>query len=448
MSSREKAWLLIAMLALISPAEITAPADAGNQPKKQQTAPAKSSQLDLQIRNAYGLYTQQKYAESADAFEAIIRTSPANAKVYYFAVLANRACGRTSRAKQLASHIAAHYSATTECAYCKTMYPDLSTSNAAQAQDAELPESVKAALPPAMQAMLQTPAGRAAVKEAMAKDPKNFETVRQAEKQGLITQKTIKAASVALTPKPVFGEKTGTTRPFTAADIARDGAAGIDQSRFPNCWFEASMSALAELPRGQALMANMIRYGEKGSYVVRFPGDGKEYVVTQDFLEETGIHDKALWASIIECAQVQKFPGNAGAEGAQADQSRLEVGLQCITGCKAEVIAPSTCSEQELSRFIGGAVSSKNPIVAGTYWAGVIGSLPSLVVPQHAYTVIGFDATKNMILIRNPHGANARRFASKTDPGHLEFEQLDDGVFKMSIPLFQKYFHSIARSFI
>jgi hypothetical protein len=53
-----------------------------------------------------------------------------------------------------------------------------------------------------------------------------------------------------------------------------------------------------------------------------------------------------------------------------------------------------------------------------------------------------------MILIRNPHGANSQRFASTTDPGHLEFEQLDDGVFKMSIPLFQKYFHSIARSFI
>lgn len=447
MSTRSQNCLSILILGLSIQFSCGSAAQAINPPRNSAVAkPGTSSQTEVDIRNAYGLYTQQKYAASADAFESIIKKSPPNAKLYYFAVLANRAANRNSRAKQLAGYVIGHFGGSTESNYCKTMFPDVA--GGAQAKEPDLPESVRAALPPAMQAMLQTPEGRAAVREAMAKDPKNFETVRQAEKQGLINQRTIKAAKLAMTPKPVFGEKTGTTRPFTAADIARDGAAGIDQSRFPNCWFEASMSALAELPRGQALMANMIRYGEKGSYVVRFPGDGNEYVVTQDFLDETGIHDKALWASIIECAQVQKFPGNAGAEGAQADQSRLEVGLQCITGCKAEVISPSTCSQQELSRFIGGAVSSKNPIVAGTYWAGVIGSLPELVVPQHAYTIIGFDAAKSMVMIRNPHGANSQRFASTTDPGHLEFEQLNDGVFKMSIPLFQKYFHSIARSFI
>ena len=37
--------------------------------------------------------------------------------------------------------------------------------------------------------------------------------------------------------------------PFTAADIARDGAGAIDQSDYPNCWFEASMSSLASLPQ-------------------------------------------------------------------------------------------------------------------------------------------------------------------------------------------------------
>lgn len=433
--------MCICLLSLLAQTSSLSQAEAMN-PQKKTTASA-SKQTDPAVSQAYALYTQKNYRASADAFDAALSTARTTASLYYYAVLANKACGRTIRAKQLTEYIVAHFPGTTECGYCKSMFPGVGA-----APEPELPESVKAALPPALQAMLLTPEGRAAVREAMAKDPKNFETVRKAEKQGLITQKTIKAAQIAFTPKPVFGEKTGVTRPFTAADIARDGAAGIDQSRFPNCWFEASMSALAELPRGQALMANMIRYGEKGSYVVRFPGDGKEYSVTQEFLDDTGIHDKALWASIIECAQVQKFPDNAGAEGAQADQSRLEVGLQCITGCKAEVISPSTCSVQELSKFIGGAISSKNPIVAGTYWAGVIGSLPSLVVPQHAYTVIGFDASKDMITIRNPHGANSQRFASTTDPGHLEFEQLDDGVFKMSIPLFQKYFHSIARSFI
>ncbi|CAN5597117.1 hypothetical protein BH10CYA1_BH10CYA1_10910 [soil metagenome] len=437
-----KTSLSIALVSLVWFGISPISADAANPQQK----PAAPSPADLAMGAAYRLYSQQKFAASADAFEAIIRTATPTAQLYYYAALANRASGRNNRAKQLCEYVVAHFPTTQESTYSKSMFPTAAAGG--QAQDAELPESVKNALPPEMQAMLQTPAGKAAVRDAMAKDPKNVATVRQAEKQGLIPQSTIKETRVALTPKPVFGAKTGATRPFTAADIAKDGAGGIDQSRFPNCWFECSMAALADLPRGQALMASMIRYGDKGSYVVRFPGDGKEYIVSQEYLQDTGIHDKALWSSIIECAQVQKFPGNAGAEGSDASQSRLEVGLQCITGCKAEVIMPSTCSPQELSTFIGGAVSSKNPIVAGTFWAGVLGTYPDLVVPQHAYTVIGFDASKNMVLVRNPHGANSRRFASSTDPNHQEFQQLDDGVFKMSIPLFQKYFHSIARSFI
>ncbi len=408
-----------------------------------KAAPA-ATQSAIDMRNAWSLYGQQKFAASADAFEAIIRTSAPSARLYYFAVLANRGCGRNARAKQLSDYVTAHFPTTQESAFCQKLFP----TSTARSQEPELPESVKNALPPAMQAMLQTAEGRQAIREAMAKDPKSFETVKAAEKQGLLTKTTIASARRVLTPKQEFGAKTRTGRPFTAEDIARDGAGGIDQSRFPNCWFEASMSALAELPRGQQLMASMIRYGEPGSYVVRFPGDGKEYVVSESFMEQNGIHDKALWASIIECAQVQKFPNNQGAEGTDANQSRLEVGLGCITGCKAEVIMPSTSSPQELSTFIGGAVSSHNPIVAGTFWAGQIGGLPSLVVPQHAYTVIGFEASKSMVVIRNPHGANAQQFALSSDPTHQDFEQMSDGVFKMSIPLFQKYFHSIARSFI
>ncbi len=437
-----KVTLSIALVGLFWSSISQISANAANPAKNS----APRAQTDIAIRAAYGLYSQQKFAASADAFDAIIRIAAPTAQLYYYAALANRGCGRNSRAKQLCDFVVVHFPATQESAYSKSMFS--TTASGTQARDEELPDSVKNALTPEMQAMLQTPAGKAAIRDAMAKQAGNLAVVREAEKQGKLPQTVVKEARMSLTPKPVFGAKTGASRPFTAADIATLGANGIDQSRFPNCWFEASMAALAELPRGQALMASMIRYGDKGAYVVRFPGDGKEYVVSQEFLEETGIHDKALWASILECAQVQKFPQNAGAEGAESNQSRLEVGLQCITGCKAEVIMPSTCSPQELSTFIGGAVSSKNPIVAGTFSPATIGGLPELVFPLHAYTVIGFDASKNMVTIRNPHGANSRRFASTTDPNHQEFEQLGDGVFKMNIPLFQKYFHSIARSFI
>jgi hypothetical protein len=78
----------------------------------------------------------------------------------------------------------------------------------------------------------------------------------------------------------------------------------------------------------------------------------------------------------------------------------------------------------------------------------MLGTLPDLVVGQHAYTVVGFDPAKALITIRNPHGQHARRFSLDSDPQHQQFEQLNDGVFKISLPLFQEYFHQIARSFI
>ncbi len=182
--------------------------------------------------------------------------------------------------------------------------------------------------------------------------------------------------------------------------------------------------------------------------MVRFPNDGKEYKITDADMAATGIHDKALWASILECAEVKKFPNNAGAEGAGNDQSRLEVGLESITGAKAEILTPSEASVQELSSFIGGAVKSQNPIVCSTYGASTLSSLPEIVVPQHAYTITGFEPDKELVIMRNPHGVNSERFELEKDPQHLKFEQLNEGAFKISVPLFQKYFYQVCRSFI
>lgn len=417
-----------------------------------KSSPTIPSAADLALKNAWGLYTQQKFGPSADAFEAIIRTASPSARLYYYASLANRAANRKSRAKQFCQYISSNFPTSVEASYAQKLFPDLIASKKSVSEseietDDELPESIKDSLPKEMQEMLKTPEGAEAVKKALAAQGKNVAIVKSAEKQGVLTKsRTVFAANAAMAAGGIH--RSSSERPFTAADIARDGAGGIDQSRYPNCWFEASMSALAELPRGQVAMANMIRYGDKGSYVVRFPGDGNEYVVTPEFIQESGIRDKALWATLIECAQIKKFPDNRGAGGADGDQSRLEVGLGCITGAKAEIIYPGSVSAQDLSSFIGGAVSSKNPIVCGTFDEGTLSSLPHLVVGQHAYTVTGFNPSTQMISIRNPHGKNSRRFSLASDPTHQQFEQLEDGMFKMNISLFQKYFYSIARSFI
>ncbi len=372
------------------------------------------------LRSAWALYNQHKLAASADAFETLIRTSAPNARLYYYAALACRGNNRNARAKQLCQYLIANFPTTTEADYAQKMYPGSGTaSNTAGASDT-LPESLRGKN---IQELMKTEEGRKAVQDAIAK-------------------KEAAAASAAAKISPMMAKSKGGRsgeRVFSTADIAKDGAGGIDQMYYPNCWFESSMSALAMLPRGQKLMAEMIRYGAKeGTFVVRFPGDGKEYTITEEKLEKTGVHDKALWATLIECAQTYKFPDDNGGQ--------LHEGLGYLTGRPAEYISPGSASDQELSLFIDGAVKSQNPIVCGSqdYTSG----LPHLVVTGHAYTIVGFDAAKGMIKIRNPHGANSERFTLKNDPNHQKFEQLDDGLFKIHVSLFKQYFDQVARSFI
>jgi len=368
------------------------------------------------LRSAWALYTQQKYRESSDAFEQLISSSTPSARLYYYAALANRACNRTARAKQLCQYISTTFASSAEAAFAQRLYQSATpqTASAGAGESDEVPESLKGLT---AEQLLQSEEGRAYIKAK--------------------TERQLASAKVS----PMLGKSKGGRqgeRVFTAADIAREGANGVDQMYYPNCWFESTMSTLASLPRGQKLMADMVRYGPKeGTYVVRFPGDGNEYNITEKLLEEKGIHNKALWATLIECGQVLKFPHDNG--------NLLSEGLACLTGQKAHSLDPEDASEQELSSFIDGAVKSQNPIICATH-NYIPSGLPYIVETNHAYTIVGFEPSTGMIKIRNPHGANARRFTLKNDPRHEKFEQMDDGVFRIHMSMFKKYFDEVARA--
>jgi hypothetical protein len=397
------------------------------QPVSQQEAKA-----------AMDLYSQHKYAAAAASFEGLVRRAP-NATYCYYAALAHRASGKELRARQLFEFIIKSYPSSQEATYAKQVIgtPAAAASNTKpEASSEELPESVRGLLSPEMQKALETPEGKRAVADVMKQNKANLATIRQAEEKGVF-----KPTKVAIAvPKKANAAPPTPNRsitPFTAADIAKFGSNAIDQMYYPNCWFESSMAAFADLPRGQRLLAGMIK-GGPDAFVVRFPGDGNEYIVTLQELEEKGIHDSGLWASLLEAAQTQKFPEDNG--------NLLEVGLATLAGCKPEVLDDiPNCTPQQISSFVGGAVTSKNPIVASSWRYRYPGML---VEPTHAYTVIGFDPAHNMITIRNPHGKNGRRFSLESDPHHEDFQQLDNGVFKMSIRTFQKNFTRLVRAFI
>lgn len=426
------------------------------------------------INSAWAFYQQKRFVESVDAFESLIKGQRPAARLYYHATLANIAAKRKARARQLATYIVNHFTSSTEASYSIRLFPELKAvveakkaaqkaaqkaktakaetkkepeSSEEELNVANLPEDFWRSLPAHVRRHLKTPAGKETLKGAL----RDYNKRQNAKKGKVATITGVKSKKKSSKKKREFkveGDFRIGQPVFSAEDIAKDGAGGIDQSVNPNCWFEASMAALAELPRGRRLLASMIRYGGPDTYVVRFPRDGVEYKISEAEMSRRGIKDKSLWASLIECAQVMKFPNNRGAEGESGQESRLSVGLGCITGCKAQLMHPRAASQQELSSFIGGAVSSKNPIVCGTWPSSYFSGHPLLVVPTHAYTIIGFDAASKMITIRNPHGKHSRRFYTGRSSGPKKFVSGEDGVFKMHLSLFPIYFSQVCRSFI
>lgn len=466
-SERREAASLAAAVMLIMGVSDTSIAADGAAPKAQGHTE----------QSAWALFGANRYADSADAFEFVISSNPPSARTCYLAARANMMANRRPRAKQLCYYVVNHFGTSSEATLCKKLFDDDAANSIANAKasnqappklltEATLPADFWANMSTEKRAALKTAAGKMALKKAI--DDYNKRLLAHWKGPSPRTAPRPKTTAIAQPPDDTDLDKVATAsaaahakhkfiidntlkvgaHPFTTADIAKDGSNGIDQTVNPNCWFEASMASLADLPRGQRLLASMIKIGGPGMYVVRFPGDGTEYKITEKVMRALHIDDKALWASLIECAQVMKFPNNRGADGETGDQSRLATGLGCITGSPTEILRTSSADAQELSGFIGGAISSKNPIVCGTYSAKHLAGFELIVVPQQAYTIIDFDPASNFLTIRNPHGSHSNRFILPDDPQHRKFEMKENGVFKMHLSLFQRYFSLVCRSFI
>ncbi|QQR59592.1 MAG: hypothetical protein IPG59_08925 [Candidatus Melainabacteria bacterium] len=374
--------------------------------------PAWAADAGPTAASALAKYNEKKYVESADAFESVLKTSPPSVQLCYHAALANFAANRRGRSRQLCQYIVQNFGTTREANFAKKLFPELAVAPKSETKTEDKTKTADA----------QTGESKS---KSTRKKKSDDDDEEDAETPKFAIDKNARRGALAFTPQ----------------QIAADGASGIDQAFNPNCWFEASMAALAELPKGQRLIASMIKIGDANTYIVRFPGDGQEYKITEQELSKVGVSDKSLWAALIECAQVKKFPDNEGSRD-------ISIGMGCITGCKAQSINPTKESAQELSSFIAGAVSSKNPIICATDAGFKTASLPDLVVNSHAYTIIGFDAASGMITMRNPHGKHSRKYTLADDPNHRKFEWVGKGVFKMHISLFQKYFDEVCRSFI
>jgi hypothetical protein len=216
-------------------------------------------------------------------------------------------------------------------------------------------------------------------------------------------------SSLQNAPQPASAPIPPNAHPFTPQMIASSGlagAGGVDQGKYNDCVFEASVAAVAMTPRGQLAISQAILQNPDGSFTVTFPGAAKRPImVTQSDLKTTRVHDSATWAAVLEAALIVSDPNFANgshpppdATGA-ADGSRptpAQYALHLLTGSAA---SKDLAWAPRIVKKIAQALGNGQPVVA--FCAN---NDEGALVSGHEWTLMACDPQANRITLRNPWG--------------------------------------------
>lgn len=305
----------------------------------------------------------------------------------------------------------------------------------------------------------------------------------------LSVERAGKAYSIALSAQ----------HPFTALEIAHNSFEGIEQKNYADCWFDASLVALAITPRGQNLIANMITEVSPTFYFVTFPGEPTiSWPVSLNTMQHYQVTDKTLWARLIEQASLLRFSSEHRTGGNTAEALEILTGKRA--GMAVNIQSPSSDdkplsrTEQlnmlgnkplksiaEIAEILDKALLNKEAVVIDTasqsqirvkdqlnafLEAGVpINSNPSaeafeliqtklkrtpiILWTRHAYTVIDFDRNTNLITLRNPFGTDTpqqtARWAAKIDTKARNqlVQDLGNGFIRMRLDVLYPYIRAV-----
>jgi chromatin remodeling complex protein RSC6 len=254
-----------------------------------------------------------------------------------------------------------------------------------------------------------------------------------AEDENASPEKKKKAEEEA--KKNISTAKVG-DRAVEASEIAKTKSNAITQAEYPNCWFEASVAAVAEMPNGHEYLANMMIKTSPTSFRITFPGDKKCVNVFLDELDQFAVHDKAMWARLLDAACLKKYPGNEGVDNS--------TGIAVLTGMPTHFINPSA-GGGGLRDVLADITSHKKPAIIGTLPDLRIGTL----VSNHAYTLMGYDKNTGVVTIRNPWNGDPI-LMNKGDMNKAEpitephgVRELGDGVLQVQLDVVAENFDGI-----
>lgn len=212
-------------------------------------------------------------------------------------------------------------------------------------------------------------------------------------------------------------------------------SSGVNQGKYGDCVFEASLASLASTSAGKQQIAKMISVNPDGSYKVTFPGDPSNPVtVTKEDLEKYETKDSALWAKVIETAYVKSNPKEAEGnfDAISKDQTPAQWAMHLLTGNDA---SKATASDKDMGNKLDQALNKDHHSVV----AFCADDNDKVLVSGHEWTVTAYDPATQTVTVRNPWGS------SNLKPGETKngVTALEDGQMKMSLSTFGKYYKEV-----
>lgn len=245
---------------------------------------------------------------------------------------------------------------------------------------------------------------------------------------------------------------------------------GVKQGGWGDCIFMSTLASMANTEEGRKLISNMIAVNSDGSYTVHFPGDRNAPITvdTNDISNGHSRSDQSMWATVLECAYVEYVKTSPGVGWLQLEdfptvsRSMTSVGtMTLLTGAPSatdliegvsigsRTMGIGSTSLDNIGRDLEDAMKNGLIVTAGVAPA-LISKLqgadpfrgPGPLVPQHQYSVIGYDAATKTVKVRNPWG----RMPGELSPTGATVDGIThhgDGVITMSLDTFAEHFDSV-----
>ncbi|MBC7541245.1 MAG: hypothetical protein H7338_00790 [Candidatus Sericytochromatia bacterium] len=187
----------------------------------------------------------------------------------------------------------------------------------------------------------------------------------------------------------------------------------VQQGTIGDCYFLSALAGLAAID--PAAIQEMITVKDDGSYEVKF---AKKTVTIPplsdaDYARFSG-SPQGNWVTVIDKAFQAYTP--------HADTGGLARGIRALTGNRSKAyLAMKPFSAEKLTRDISKAQQEGRIMVASRTWTKA-GDLR----PGHVYTILGYDAVRDRVSIRDPHGDIGPAKNGRIELSAAEFRDLFD----------------------